>query len=178
MLQALRADPLTRMLGHTTVVLALLTLAFYLVPFRFDRSGWTWGRLAVSLLALALVGLLIRGAFRRSRRTQPTAYQRIQALLSALYALVLGFGLVYAALEAADRTQFVGVENRTDALYFSVTLVSTAGFGDAHASGTAARLVATAHMLFNLIYLGTALRVLTGSRQWFQTAPPEDGPEP
>lgn len=178
MLQALRADPLTRMLGHTTVVLALLTLAFYLVPFRFDRSGWTWGRLAVSLLALALVGLLIRGAFRRSRRTQPTAYQRIQALLTVLYGLVLGFALAYAVLETVDHAQFVGIKNRTDALYFSVTLVSTAGFGDIHAAATTARLLATAHMLFNLIYLGTALRVLTGSRQWLQPGPPDADPEP
>ena len=48
-----------------------------------------------------------------------------------------------------------------DALYFTVTVAATVGFGDITAAGTAARLVVTVHMLVNLIYVGTALRVLT-----------------
>lgn len=159
---SLRSDPLVRMLGHTTTALALLTLAYYVVPFRIDGEPLTIGRLVVSASALAALAWLLRLAGRRSTRTLPVRYQRIQWLLTALYALVLGFALLYAALEAFSPDQFVGLDDRTDALYFSVTLVATVGFGDIHPAATAAQLVATAHMLFNLIYLGTALRLLTG----------------
>jgi voltage-gated potassium channel len=158
-------DPLVQMLGHTTVVLVLLTIAYFVVPLRID---WTHGtdvsRLLASLAALVALALLVRRWLRRSRQVLDMRYVRIEWLLSCLYVLVLTFALVYAALTSHDPGQFVGLEDRTDALYFSVTVVGTVGFGDIHAQGGAARLLVTAHMLFNLIYLGTALRLLTSPR--------------
>jgi voltage-gated potassium channel len=162
MLRELRSDPLVRMLGDTTVVLVLLTLTYYLLPFRFDRNEPSnLGRLILSLALLGVVAFMLLVTMRRSSKRQTARYRRIQWLLSALYGLVLTFALVYAAIAYYHPDQFVGLETRTDALYFSVTIVSTVGFGDIHAEGTSARLLVTAHMLFNLIYLGTALRVLT-----------------
>lgn len=164
MLQQLRTDPLVRMLGHTTVVLALLTLSYYVVPLRFDwNQTWTVWRLLLSLAALGVLALVFRVHSRRSRADQSERYLRIQWLLSALYGLVLTFALVYAELATRSPDQFVGISDRTDALYFSVTLVSTVGFGDIHAEATLAKLIVTLHMVFNLVYLGTALRLLTGS---------------
>jgi voltage-gated potassium channel len=149
------------MLGHTTITLLLATLAYFMVPLRFDRSQpWTLGRLAVAVIALGLLVVLFRAHTRRSARRQEHNWLRIQWLLSALYGLVLVFALGYAALAVQAPEQFVGLENRVDALYFSVTLVATVGFGDIHPAGGAARLIATTHMVFNLIYLGTAIRVI------------------
>jgi voltage-gated potassium channel len=155
------------MLAHTTVVLFLLTLAYYLLPLRFDwEESWTLGRLVVSVLALGLLALVLRLQLRRSRKLQERRYLRIQWLLTALYTLVLTFALTYAALADLAPGQFAGIDDRTDALYFSVTLVATVGFGDIHPVGNAAQLIATVHMLFNLIYLGTALRLLSGDAAW------------
>ena len=75
--------------------------------------------------------------------------------------VVLGFAVLYIVTATVAPEQFAGLANRTDALYFSVTIMGTVGFGDVHAAGTAARLMVTVQMLFNLIYLGTALRVLS-----------------
>jgi hypothetical protein len=55
-----------------------------------------------------------------------------------------------------------------------VTIVATVGFGDIHAQGTAARLLVTVHMLFNLVYLGTALRLLTGAQGQPPATPGEE----
>lgn len=163
MAQTVWSDPLMRMLRHTTVVLVLLTIAYYFIPLRFDlQEAWTAGRLLVSLLALGVLAVVLRRTMLRSRELHSPQYLRIEWLLSALYALVLTFALVYGYLAVHLPGQFVGIDDRTDALYFSVTLVATVGFGDIHPAGTAAQLVATVHMLFNLIYLGTALRLLTG----------------
>ena len=173
MLQELRSRPVVMMLVHTTVVLTLLTIAYYLLPFRFDRAdAWNYARGAISLLSLVAVGFVLRAALRRGARLQADRYRKIQWLLSALYGLMLTFALIYAAIAYYQPDQFVGIEDRTDALYFSVTIVSTVGFGDIHAEGTAARLLVTSHMLFNLIYLGTALRLLTGT----QVNPPGEEP--
>lgn len=178
MLQSLRADPLVRMLGHTTVTLFLATVTFYVVPLRFDRAdAWTVGRLVGASLVLGLLLVFFRVQGRWSSRRQSEDYVRIQWLLTALYALVLIFALVYAVVAVQVPGQFDGLENRTDALYFSVTLVATVGFGDIHPVGGAARLLATAHMVFNLIYLGTAIRMLVGRASAPSTSD-EPGPAP
>lgn len=178
MLQSLRADPIVRMLGHTTVTLLLATVTFYVVPLRFDRAEpWTFGRLVLAMLVLGLLLVFFRVQGRWSSRKQSEDYVRIQWLLTALYALVLVFALVYAVVAVQVPGQFAGLENRTDALYFSVTLVATVGFGDIHPVGGAARLLATAHMVFNLIYLGTAIRMLVGKAS-ASSAPDEPGAGP
>jgi hypothetical protein len=99
---------------------------------------------------------------------------RVQWLLTALYLLVLGFATLYALTATVAPDQFTGIQNRSDALYFSVTTTSTVGFGDIHASGTPARLMVTVQMLFNLIYIGTALRILSTGINF----PPRDRPDP
>lgn len=154
--------PLALALWHTTVVIALLTLGYFLFPLHLPRSDAVdAGRLAGSLAALALVAVVLRREARRSRTRQSRQYHRIQQLLTALYVLVLFFAMVYAVISAWRPGEFAGLQDRVDSLYFSTTVVSTVGFGDVHAEGNLARVVVTVHMLFNLIYLGTALRLLT-----------------
>lgn len=153
--------PLLRMLGHTTVVLVLLTVGYYTLPSpTFWAEPDAMPRLAVSVVVIALLAVVFRLEGRQSRH-QPAPYFRIQWLLSALYLLVLVFALLYSAVQTASPQQFAGISNRTDALYFSVTVMSTVGFGDVHAVATPARVLVTLHMLFNLIYIGTAIRILS-----------------
>jgi voltage-gated potassium channel len=154
--------PLLTALAHTTLVLLLLTIGYYLLPLRAPwGDGVSAGRLAGSLVAWTLLLLLLRAESRRSRERQERAYHRVQQLLTALYVLVLSFAVLYVVTETVSPGQFAGLANRSDALYFSVTIMGTVGFGDVHAAGTPARLMVTVQMLFNLIYLGTALRVLS-----------------
>lgn len=154
--------PLVVTLAHTTIMLVLLTLGYYLLPVRAP-----WGdavsalRMAGSLMAWATLVVLLRVERKRSRARQEPQYHRVQQLLTALYLLVLGFAVLYIVTETVAPEQFAGLVNRTDALYFSVTIMGTVGFGDVHAAGTVGRLMVTVQMLFNLIYLGTALRVLS-----------------
>ena len=52
---------------------------------------------------------------------------------------------------------------RTDALYFSVTVFSTVGFGDIAAKSETARVVLIVQMLGDLALLGAGARVLLGA---------------
>jgi hypothetical protein len=124
-------------------------------------DGAAAARLGGSLAALAVVAVMVRRVWRRTTTRQDRLYLRLQKLLTALYVLVLGFAAMYAVTATASPEQFAGLANRTDALYFSVATIGTVGFGDVHAAGTLARVMVTVQMLFNLIYLGTALRVLS-----------------
>ena len=52
---------------------------------------------------------------------------------------------------------------RTDALYFTVTVFSTVGFGDITAKAESARLVVTGQMIADLIVLGVAIKIIVGA---------------
>ena len=52
---------------------------------------------------------------------------------------------------------------RTDALYFTVTVFSTVGFGDITAKTEAARLVVTGQMIADLVVIGLAVKVIAGA---------------
>jgi hypothetical protein len=52
------------------------------------------------------------------------------------------------------------LSTKTDALYFSLTITGTVGFGDIHPVTQAARALVALHIAFNIAYLGTAVSAL------------------
>jgi len=154
---------------RTTVILALLTVAYYLLPagspLANTGAAASTGGAALGLLVVVAV---VRQQF-VSRHRRPRVVVAVEALLTVLYLTILVFALTYHRI-AISTDQFSGLLDKTDGLYFTVTVMSTVGFGDIHATGTAARAVVTGHMLFNLIYIGSALRLL--SRRAGEAVPP------
>lgn len=155
------AREITRLFGHTTVVLGLLTTVYFVIPLRLRPDVSVLTRAAVAVVIATAAVLYLR--WRRDRPLSP-AYARIELLLVVLYGLVLAFGLIYTFIATYAPAQFSGLNDRVDALYFSVTIIATVGFGDIHARDTAAQLVVTVHMLINLIYIGTAVRLLIAAK--------------
>lgn len=155
---------LKRVLRETTVVLVLLTLAYFLMPLGYHDAPSFLARAVGSLVPLALVGWLFAWQVRHSRRVLTPSLLRVQWLLSALFVIVLGFALAYAVLARVAPDQMTGVDGRVAALYFSATVVSTVGLGDVHPGGHVGQLLATTQMMFDVIYLGAALRLLAGLR--------------
>jgi len=63
---------------------------------------------------------------------------------------------------------------RTDALYFTVTVFATVGFGDITAKTETARLLVTGQMIVDLIILGIGARVILGAVQRGRQRQPHD----
>jgi hypothetical protein len=96
----------------------------------------------------------------RRRRTSPDdSGVRLEALVALVYVLVVFFALTYVGL-ASQKDEFVGLDNRVDALYFTVSTLATVGFGDVHAIGSAARVAVTVQMALDLLVLGVAARLV------------------
>jgi voltage-gated potassium channel len=55
--------------------------------------------------------------------------------------------------------QVADLHTKTDALYFTLTTLSTVGYGDVHAVGQLARVAVIIQIAFNLTFLGTAAAV-------------------
>jgi voltage-gated potassium channel len=143
-------------LGTLAFVVAATVVYFVLpVPGQMRESSWAllFG-LGVAVLATLIV-LRIRKLLRA------TAAVRARSLIVLLSCAVLFFAWTDVAL-AAIPGQFDGLHTKIDAVYFSVSTLATVGFGDVHAAGQLARAAVTLQMLFNIVFLGTAITFVTG----------------
>ncbi len=131
---------------------------YYVLP--FDRHGITATnptQITVAVVIfLVLVVLLSRQA--RALVLGGGRPAQVEALVLLIVLVVLFFSLVYLGM--AD--QFADLRDKTDALYFTVSTLATVGFGDVHATGTAARVTVTIQMVFDLVYLAALASVIAG----------------
>ena len=94
------------------------------------------------------------------------AIRAIEALAATAPLFLLLFAATYYLMAQADLDNFnVHSLTRTDALYFTVTVFATVGFGDIVATTQLARLVVTVQMILDLVVLGLGLRVFLGAVQ-------------
>jgi len=73
------------------------------------------------------------------------------------------FAATYVVLDTISAGNFSQPLTRTGALYFTVTVFSTVGFGDITAKTDTARLVVTGQMIADLIVLGIGIKVILGA---------------
>jgi hypothetical protein len=131
---------------------------FYALP--LDGGDWPIGALLGCLAIVGLVPIAVRRARRLLVSPRPVvATVNVLALMFVL--LVLGFATVHYAIAVHAPSQYDGLETKTDSLYFTVTTVSTVGFGDIVATGQGARAFTTVQMVFDLIFLGVIVRMVT-----------------
>ena len=73
------------------------------------------------------------------------------------------FAWIYLTMSASSPGAFGGTLNRTGALYFTVTVFSTVGFGDITPKSDPARIVAMVQMLSDLAVLAVVVRLILGA---------------
>ena len=86
-----------------------------------------------------------------------------EALAIVIPLLVFTFALVYLGLWHTNHHSFSETIDRTSAVYFTVSVLSTVGFGDIVATTDSARLVVTVQMLLDLVLIGVIARVIWGA---------------
>jgi hypothetical protein len=153
-------------LARATVVAAVLVAGYYLIP--LDRLSGAWLGAAMVLGLLVLVAVSVYQVRAIIHATYP-GVRAIEALASTVPLFLLLFAATYYLMSRSDAGNFSlhGLD-RTEALYFTVTVFSTVGFGDITASTDAARLVVTVQMIMDLLVLGLGIRVFFGAVQYAQ----------
>ena len=142
-------------------VAALVTL-YYLLP--MDRPAGA-GALAFLIGGLAAVIGVVVWQIRAILRSARPVAQGVQALALAIPLFLLVFASAYHLLATDVPGSFNLPLSRTDALYFTVTVFATVGFGDIVAVSQQARIAVTVQMVGDLLVLGVVLRVLLGAVQ-------------
>ncbi|CAO5231030.1 potassium channel family protein [Frankia sp. AgKG'84/4] len=149
------------------VAAALATIAatiavFYCLPIHEGSRGVALAaRLVLLFVGLGLLGWLFARQVSAGRRGTP--FRNATARLFAGVCLtVLLFATTYYSL-AYYGDEMSGIRTRTDALYFTMTVLTTVGFGDVHAVGQAARVVVTVQMGFDVLFIASAGAALRAS---------------
>ncbi|HUK71282.1 MAG TPA: potassium channel family protein [Streptosporangiaceae bacterium] len=141
----------------TTTVLVIL---YYVLPLDRPWDSDTAVRVLIGLLIFAGITVWQVRTIAGARYPGLRAFEAL-GLILPLYLLV--FASTYFVMERASAANFTQPLTRTDALYFSVTVFSTVGFGDITPKSEAARVVLIIQMLGDLALLGAGARVLLGA---------------
>ena len=144
---------------------------YYLLP--LNRSS-TWVAVTMLVIGLALFIGLVAFQVRSIVRSRFPALRAIEALATSVPLFLLLFASVYVVLSTISASNFTEPLMHTDALYFTVTVFSTVGFGDITAKSEAARLVVTSQMIADLLIIGLGLRVIVGAVTRSRQQRPED----
>ena len=151
--------------------IAVVTALYDLLP--FDRSATG---VAVTLLVAGLVVFVGLVAFQiRAIIASPfPGLRAIEALATSVPLFLALFASTYFVMARLSPGSFTPPLTRTDALYFTVTVFSTVGFGDITAKTEAARLVVTGQMIADLVILGLAIKAITGAVKRGRQRQPQD----
>ena len=141
----------------SALLIAAATAVYYQIPVPGRMREVSWGILFSC--GVIVLGLLIVVTVTRLLRAGEDA--RIRGLVLLLTATVLFFSWADESV-ARLPDQFVSLSTKTDALYFNISTLATVGFGDVHPIGQLARAAVTLQIIFNLVFLGTAVSVISG----------------
>lgn len=153
-----------RALASTVVLVAL----YYLLPLTPSSVGVAVGMLTVGLLALVgLVAFQVRAII---RATHP-ALRAVGALATSVPLFLLLFAATYFVMGTLSTGSFSEAMTRTDALYFTVTVFATVGFGDITPVTEGARAVVTGQMIAGIVILGLGVRIIVDAVKRGQQRP-------
>jgi voltage-gated potassium channel len=145
-----------RALGST----AILVLAYFLLPLdRLDAANPGLLLVAVVVAMLGVIAYQVRSILRSSEPTIRAG----EALATTVPLLLLAFATAYFLMSQDAARSFTEPLDRLDALYFTVTVFATVGFGDIAPVSTTARIAVTIQMIVNILMIGLGVRVIVGA---------------
>lgn len=151
-----------RLVIRTALRILVLTLGllvlYALVPVPGDSSeaAALLGMIGGLLLFVVLVGWQIR----QIMGDQQPVLRAIEAVALAILLLVVVFAFTYLTLSQSDPTSFSEHLDRVDAFYYTVSTLTTVGFGDITADSAGARSLVTVQMLFDLALIAGLVRLI------------------
>lgn len=160
------------------VAVGMLLGAYYALPFDHLSGERSVVRLSV---VVALVAAVFVWQIRRISVAEVPELKAVEALGIVICVFLVGFSIVYLSMSHNRVTTFSQSLDHTEALYFTVSVFSTVGFGDITPRTDIARLVVSSQMLLDLAIIGIVVRMIfTAARSRFAPtgAGRDSGPAP
>lgn len=136
--------------------------AYFVLPF---TSALTAATIVVLVGGLAVVAGLLVWQIHAIKVSPTPRAQALGTLVLTVPVFFTVFATTYFLMSRAAPDHWSEPLSRLDALYFTVTVAATVGFGDITAVSQAARAAVTVQMVGNLLLVGLIARVIMGAVQ-------------
>jgi hypothetical protein len=158
--KAIRRRQAAASLTRTILATVVLLVVYYQAP--LDRPG------DVRLLAWLAGGLIALGAAIawQARVIAMSNIPRLRAVETAALALsglLILYSSIYVVMSHEDPGSFTEVLGRTDALYYTMTIFATVGFGDITPTTETTRIITMTQMVVGILVVGLAAKVLVSA---------------
>ena len=155
---------------RTGVVLALawivLIIVYYVVPAGVVPARHSGADAFLHLGAgIALFAAILAWQARRIVGAELPELRAIQALGVVIPLFLVLFASFYLSLSNSSPVTFTQQLDHTRAIYFTITVFSTVGFGDITPRTDLARIIVSAQMLLDLVIIGAVVRMLLKAAQ-------------
>jgi voltage-gated potassium channel len=157
-----------------TIVLSWVFVvgAFYVLPIGHESGLRAFLRLG---LDIALVGAVFAWQIRRISLAALPELRAVEGLGIVVVVFLVLFSGVYLAMSHDAAATFTTPLDHTRALYFTITIFSTVGFGDITPKTDTARLLVSTQMLLDFVIIGAAVRIIFNAAR-SRVAPGETAP--
>ncbi len=170
---AARRRAIARTVAEIVASWVILFGLYYLLPVDSSKGDALLVRVLVVVVVLAATLIWQMTRIVKADLPELRAAVAIGFLIPLFFVL---FATTYLSMSHGSPTTFTLTLDHTRALYFTVTVFSTVGFGDITPTTDAGRGLVTAQMILDLIIIGVVLRVLmTAARTGLDAA--DDGNE-
>ncbi|TDE98822.1 two pore domain potassium channel family protein [Occultella glacieicola] len=138
---------------------AAVLVVYYALPLGRTSAG------TLILLGLGLIALggMLTWQIRAIARSRRPGLRAIEALATAVPFFLVMFAALYVGMSRSAPASFSEALDRTDALYFTVTVFATVGFGDIAPVAEVARIAVMVQMLTGMVLLGGVLKLVLGA---------------
>jgi len=147
------------LVARSVLVGVLLFVAYYLLPLNKPE---TFGVLLL-VGGVILIAVVVAWQVRAIRESPFPRLRGVQTLISGIPLLLVVFAAAYYLTGQTEPDSFTQPMDKIDAMYFTVTVFSTVGFGDITATTDLARTLVTVQMLVNLVVIGLVAKVIFGA---------------
>ena len=166
--KAQRRLAMLRSVAIVVLAWALILGAFFVLPIGHESGLRAILRLCADV---ALIGALIAWQIRRISAAELPELRAAEALGVIVAVSLVAFSAIYLALSHETPATFTERLSHARALYFTITIFSTVGFGDITPRTDAARMIVSAQMLLDLALIGAGVRlILNVAKSSFDTA--------
>lgn len=157
-----RRRAIIRTCAEVTCAWVILIGAFYLIPVSASTNAKIVLRIVICVVLLALVPIW---QSRRIARADVPVLRATTALGVIIPLFFVMFATIYLSMSQASASTFTQGLDHTRAMYFTITVFSTVGFGDITPTTDPARIVVSVQMILDLVIIGGVARVLVNAAQ-------------
>ena len=139
-----------------------LVVLYYLAPLDGPLDISTLIGFALGLVAFVLV---IIWQVRAIVSSDAPRLRAARAVVIGVSTLLVVFAATYSVISNGQPDSFSEPLSRTDALYFTVTVFATVGFGDIAPRSDVARIITMIQMITGLITIGLVAKIVLSAMQ-------------